>query len=362
MTSNPKPKRSWQENMDFMRDFANYVIAGYCSDTTTAPVTKHSTSSSSSFPAAAAAAKTAHNPKAAFQKQQKLRRETKEEESANEPPSLTNYDGITPIEKGYQAQVVYDSRPFQLGSYVLQSDAACIYDIAIERLGMSGNEAIHFNFQSFDEYHSARAREMKALGLKVDLNEVISHGRDRVNEMMKAIVPTSDNLVEASQGRERKNNTGADNDDEDVVILESIPANINPPTNTAAATTSRMKNKYLGSRRIARKNNAIHSKPYLSNIVHKKQNFILGYYRLDADAAWAYDKAAKLLQISDGFNTKGKLNFRSKSEYHTARKLEMKEVGFRVDRTEAKVMRREKLEDIRLYVKTLKLKEKKALK
>lgn len=355
--------------MDLMRDFANYAIARYCDITVATTKSRTSTAPSSSLPNATTATaevvtKAPHCPRQAFPKQGQLRRKTYKSESSNNPTSCTNYVGITPIETGYQAQIVYDIKTFHLGSYVLQSDAACIYDMALERLGMNGNEEVSNNFQSFDEYHAARAHEMKALGMKIDLKEVISFGRERLDEMMEAIVPSSKRSTVVAHEIQRKNDTDADcNDkddgDEDVIVLESCPPIATPQTKTDSATSLSEKRKYIGSTRIPRKSNSLHSKPYLSKIVHKKQHFILGYYRLDADAAWAYDKAAKLLKIGDDGGTEGKVNFRSKSEYHAARELEMKEVGFRVTRNEAKVTRREKLNDVRLYVKKLKPKRSK---
>jgi len=185
--------------------------------------------------------------------------------------SLSSLKGFAfkPDKKKYKAKIKYGENDINLGYYKLASDAAWAYDRA---LGVLRGEKARTNFDSEDAYRSSRALEMKETNLHVD--------------------------------------------------YETIQAKIASKTASAAkeiggdVSETKKKSDYVG---VSYHKN---SSKWHASISHNNKQVGLSYYKLETDAAHAYDEASKQLR---GLN--GRVNFATMEDYNLAKKNELKRPG-----------------------------------
>jgi len=183
----------------------------------------------------------------------------------------------------YRPRLRYKDKSFSMGCYQLAADAARAYD---EMAKLLKKEKL--NFENEDDYITAREREMKEVGFRVELKEVQENWPAKLEKMREE--------------------------------LQNHEVGIKP------VASGKKKREYLGVWRPS--DDDVHRSKYFSSmIVHNNVTFLLGSYALSTDAARAHDKAARILCKQD-------VNFRWDEEYHVARNLEMKELGIHVDLNE----------------------------
>ncbi|KAL7466562.1 hypothetical protein ACHAXS_006863, partial [Conticribra weissflogii] len=176
---------------------------------------------------------------------------------------------------GYRVHITYQRKCYKLGKYELQADAARANDLAAEKLGRD-----HRNFNSVEEYRAARVKEMADTGSIVDYETVDSEMRKNAEQW-----------------------------------IDSIPKPI--------ILSTWKKSRYIGVHHLTNRQN-----PYQTCIHHEAKRYLLGCYRLAADAARAYDEAAKKIRK--------KVNFPTDAEYLSEREREMEELGIHIDIEEAR--------------------------
>jgi len=184
-----------------------------------------------------------------------------------------------PDKKKYKAKIKYGENDINLGYYKLASDAAWAYDRA---LGVLRGEKAKPNFSSEDAYKSSRALEMKETNLHVDYETIQAKIASKIDDV------TSKMGSSASAAKE----IGGD------------------------VSETKKKSDYVG---VSYHKN---SSKWHASISHNNKQVGLSYYKLETDAAHAYDEASKQLR---GLN--GRVNFATMEDYNLAKKNELKRPG-----------------------------------
>ena len=181
--------------------------------------------------------------------------------------------------KKYKAKIKYGENDINLGYYKLASDAAWAYDRA---LGVLRGDKARTNFSSEDAYKSSRALEMKETNLHVDYETIQAKIASKVDDVRSKMSSS------ASAAKE----IGGD------------------------VSETKKKSDYVG---VSYHKN---SSKWHASISHNNKQVGLSYYKLETDAAHAYDEASKQLR---GLN--GRVNFATMEDYNLAKKNELKRPG-----------------------------------
>ena len=186
------------------------------------------------------------------------------------------YKGVTKSTCGwkYVTQIFHNQKNFRFGPYLLESDAAFVYD---EAARLVKGPSWKVNFQSNIDYTNTRAREMMQRSIDVDEVESLAAVKTKVHERIKKLEHPK------QQSSLYKGVTKA-------------PGGLK----------------------------------YTAHIYHNKKQHSTGVYLLESDAALSYDEAARLLKVSCW-----KVNFQSNSDYLEARARELMERSIDANKAES---------------------------
>ena len=187
-----------------------------------------------------------------------------------------------PDKKKYKAKIKYGENDINLGYYKLASDAARAYDRA---LGILRGEEARTNFDSEDAYRSSRALEMKETNLHVDYETIQAKIASKIDDVTSKICASS--------------------------------ASAKTVDGTVSETK---KSDYVGVSYHK------HGRRWQAGIGHNNKQTNLGHYKLETDAAHAYDEASKQIRGSNA-----RVNFSTMEEYNSAKKSELKRMGLSND-------------------------------
>jgi hypothetical protein len=250
---------------------------------------------------------------------------------AQNAPKSNRFIGVSysKRQKNYQTRICYDGKGLFAGCYKLEANAAFVYDYVMRRLtavnlmNKSGRQSI--NFETNAEYHKARVEELRKMGIEgTETDEHYLSAITSKAQRYAASIASKVQVVTTNAGAETE--PGARSFESCNKEVEGIPV---PPNSSADNSAIRadpaptIEKKPPPSSRYTGVSYIKQSKSYLARVTVKGKKRSLGYYRLEKDAAFAYDqavtmfsKAALLTRILD-------TNFASSKEYEIARAQEI---------------------------------------
>jgi len=217
----------------------------------------------------------------------------------------------------YLAQLSIDGKNCYAGCHRLETDAAFASDKVVSFFSTHESNdkptpKKKVNFNSLDEYKDARKQELEELGVcesdVPDLDALTSKVQSYIDAFVK-----------------KKESTPNDG----VVPVERLPESSSQENSNHAEGSEELATKKQKSSRFNGVCCAKARNSYQSNIrIHGKRCYA-GSYRLETDAAFAYDQVA--LYFAHDWNDKSslqsKINFNSLEEYGYARAQELEESG-----------------------------------
>ncbi|KAL3783792.1 hypothetical protein HJC23_000381 [Cyclotella cryptica] len=213
-------------------------------------------------------------------------------------------------QKSWRAQIGIGRKLHHVGNYRLETNAAFAYDQAVkallrENLLTKKGKKSRTNFESLDEYEKARATELEVSGVDAHVDDHSSEVTVKAQRFIDALI----GKIKAAGGTETSCSEG--------ITANGSKGNLNE-THQHEIRTNTMASKFMG---VTFKNR---EQKYEVTISHntKKKKIYLGQYRLESDAALAYDEAVKILK-GNGEKT----NFKSKDEYEQSRSKEVADCG-----------------------------------
>ena len=219
----------------------------------------------------------------------------------------SNYIGFSYLRhrNKWMSQITHDRGKVTLGYYNLQADAALAFDEAVKQLrGLDAKT----NFSSLDDYEKAKKQELKETGLGSDAAKSSAVIKAKVIEIVRKNRPATSIHDSDSSKRE---------------FVDSKEENYKKKTSI-----------YVGVSYHKTK------KKWVSQIAHNG-TIKLGYFKLQADAAFAFDEAVKQLRGSTA-----KTNFSSLEDYEKAKKQELIETGLGSDAAKSSASIISKISDI----------------
>jgi len=204
----------------------------------------------------------------------------------------SEYTGFTYLRdrNKWLSQITHDRGKVNLGYYNLQADAALAFDEAVKQLrGLDAKT----NFSSLEDYEKAKKDELEKTALSSDVAKSSAVIKAKVTDIVRKTWPTASIHDSGSNKREKVN-------------VEK----------QQAVTPKKKTSNYVGVSYHKSK------KKWVSQITHNNGTIKLGYFKLQADAAFAFDEAVKQLRGSTA-----KTNFSSLEDYEIAKKQEFKETG-----------------------------------
>jgi len=237
--------------------------------------------------------------------------------------SSSYYKGTKLQDSKYRVYIFDKKKEYNLGRYMLESDAAHAYDEAAKLVKSS---AWKLNFESIDEYIEARANEINIR----DIDESDVDSCDAIDKQIKARMETV--------FPELVNNTGGQKPGEEQGIYMENTLDYNEMTSptdiskkrkastnedSSAVASSKQTSHGLSNRKrktSSYKGTKLQDSKYRAYIFDKKKEYNLGRYMLESDAAHVYDEAAKLLKAPSW-----RRNFKSRNAYLKARANEIKQ-------------------------------------
>ena len=221
--------------------------------------------------------------------------EMQEEDSASKKKTSI-YVGVSFYKrtKKWRSQIRHGKKMEQLGQYTLEADAALAFDEAVKQL--KGPEA-GTNFSSLEDYKKAKTQELKETGLGSDAAMSSVTIKSKVTEVVQMNWPAA-----SIDGGSNKRGS---------VHAEEYQ-------NTSTTKKNKKSSDYVGV--------SFFKNLWKARATHNRSTFSLGDYKLQADAALAFDEAVKQLK-----GPTAKTNFTSFEAYEKAKKEELKETGLSGD-------------------------------
>jgi len=204
----------------------------------------------------------------------------------------SEYTGFTYLRdrNKWLSQITHDRGKVNLGYYNLQADAALAFDEAVKQLrGLDAKT----NFSSLEDYEKAKKDELEKTGLSSDVAKSSAVIKAKVTDIVRKTWPTA-SIHDSGSNKSEKVNV----------------------EKQQAVTPKKKTSNYVGVSYHKSK------KKWVSQITHNNGTIKLGYFKLQADAAFAFDEAVKQLRGSTA-----KTNFSSLKDYEKAKKQEFKETG-----------------------------------
>jgi len=219
------------------------------------------------------------------------------ENKAKQRKTSSSYTGVCYYKKSkkWRSSISHDRKLKQLGEYKLETDAALVYDEAAKIIR---GPTAEINFATLKDYEKAKKDELEKTGLSSDVAMSSTAIKAKVTVAVHKTWPAASIHNGGSSKRE---------------LLDA-------EEHQKAITSKKKTSVYVGVSYRKEK------KKWVSQIKHLQEKIYLGDFKLQTDAALAFDEAVKQLRGLDA-----ETNFSSLEAYENAKKQELKETGLGSD-------------------------------